>query len=133
MIKPCLKNNDLNRTHDHTIPGLNLPVGPLEDKCDKGTLWDPTLSAYTYSYDAGANTYTAYDGTSPTNWLSFIGKWGDQEYPDSDPRQKKILGIEVSAKFVSGPTGPQDKALNRSDVCPPNKDIKCFVSPILRP
>lgn len=121
------------RSHDHTIPGLNLFVGPLEDQCDRGTLWDPTLSAYVYRYDANANTYTAYDGTSPTNWLSFTGHWGDQQYPDSDPRQKKIFGISATAKYVGGPIGPLDKSLNRTAVCPPNKDIKCFVSPVLRP
>lgn len=121
------------RTHDHTIPGFNLPFGPVEDHCDKGPLWDPTLSAYVYSYDANANTFTAYDGGSPTNWLSFTGKWGDQQYPDSDRRQKKILGIAATAKFVSGPTGPFDKQLNRQDVCTHNDDIDCFVSPVLRP
>lgn len=121
------------RTHDHTIPGLNLPVGPVEDHCDKGALWDPTLSAYVYSYNANANTFTAYDGVSPTNWLSFTGKWGDQQYPDSDVRQKKILGISATAKYVSGPTGPLDKQLNRQNVCPDDKDIDCYVSPVMRP
>lgn len=121
------------RTHDHSIPGFNLPFGPVEDQCDKGPFWDPTLSAYVYRFDANANTYTAYDGVSPTNWLSFTGKWGDQQYPDSDRRQKKIFSISATAKFVGGPTGPFDKQLNRPDVCPPNNDIKCFVSPFLRP
>ncbi|MCJ1261006.1 hypothetical protein MMC22_000870 [Lobaria immixta] len=120
-------------THDHTIPGLNLDAGPIEDHCDRGTLWDPTLSAYLYIYDANANTFTAYDGVSPTNWLSFTGNWGDQQYPDSDRRQKKIFGISLTAKFVSGPTGPLDKQLNRQDVCPHDDKLKCFVSPSLRP
>lgn len=121
------------RSHDHTIPGFNLPDGPVKDQCDKGPLWDPTLSAYIYSYDSSANTFTAYDGVSPTNWLSFTGKWGDQQYPDSDPRQKKDFGIGATAKYVSGPTGPIDKQLNRQDVCPHDDNIKCFVSPVLRP
>lgn len=121
------------RTHDHTIPGLNLDAGPIEDHCDRGALWDPTLSAYLYIYDANANTFTAYDGVSPTNWLSFTGNWGDQQYPDSDRRQKKIFGISLTAKFVSGPTGPLDKQLNRQDVCPHDDKLQCFVSPLLRP
>ncbi|KAL8892898.1 MAG: hypothetical protein Q9215_000262 [Flavoplaca cf. flavocitrina] len=119
-------------THDYTIPGVNLPVGPLKDYCDQGTLWDPVASAYFYSYNSASNTFMAYDGTSPTNWLEFLGRWGDQEYPDSDPRQKKIFGIDATAKYTSGPTGPQDKSLNRRDVCLP-KDRPCFVSPFLRP
>jgi hypothetical protein len=96
-------------------------------------LWDPTLSTYTYRYDAGANTVTAYDGTSPTNWLFFPGRWGDQQYPDSDRRQKKLFWLAVTAKFSGGPTGPLDKQLHRTEVCPPHKDLDCFVSPFLRP
>jgi hypothetical protein len=48
-------------THDHTIPDLNLPVGPIEDFADKGPIWDPTLSAYYYTYDAASQTFSAYD------------------------------------------------------------------------
>ncbi|KAL8703987.1 MAG: hypothetical protein Q9201_002857 [Fulgogasparrea decipioides] len=120
-------------THDHTIPGVNLLVGPIEDHCDQGTLWDPVASAYFYSYNAASDSFSAYDGTSPTSWLQYVGKWGDQQYPDSDPRQKKILGIAATAKYTGGPTGPRDKYLNRPDVCPPRNNTKCFVSPFLRP
>ncbi|KAI4237408.1 MAG: hypothetical protein L6R40_005900 [Gallowayella cf. fulva] len=88
-------------THDHTIPGLNLPAGPIEDRCDQGTLWDPILSAYFYKYDAASDAFSAYDGTSPTNWLQYLGKWGDQQYPDSDPRQKKVLGISATANLLA--------------------------------
>ncbi|KAL8683107.1 MAG: hypothetical protein Q9186_000921 [Xanthomendoza sp. 1 TL-2023] len=119
--------------HDHTIPGFNLPEGPIEDHCDQGTLWDPIASAYFYSYDAASNTFKAYDGTSPTNYLEFLGKWGDQQYPNSDPRQKKIFGINQTAKYTGGPTGPRDKSLNRPDVCLPKDKTACFVSPFLRP
>ncbi|KAL8873615.1 MAG: hypothetical protein Q9174_000940 [Haloplaca sp. 1 TL-2023] len=120
-------------THDHTIPGLNLPAGPIEDHCDQGTLWDPIASAYFYKFNAGSNTFTAYDGTAPTNYLEFVGKWGDEKYPESDPRQKTVFGIDVTAKYTSGPTGPRDKYLNRSKVCPPRENTVCFVSPFLRP
>ncbi|KAL8945730.1 MAG: hypothetical protein Q9222_007771, partial [Ikaeria aurantiellina] len=110
-------------THDHTIPNVNLPgKGILTDYTDNGTLWDPLLSAYFYSYDAGADDFSAYDGDGgeayPTAWLRFVGKWGDQEYPDSDPRQHKILGIDATARFANGPTGPRDKQLVREKVCP---------------
>ncbi|KAI4256467.1 MAG: hypothetical protein LQ352_002073 [Teloschistes flavicans] len=121
------------RTHDHTIPGVNLPGGPIEDHCDQGTLWDPVANAYFYSYDAPSNSFKAYDGTSPTNWLQYVGEWGDQQYPDSDPRQKKVFGIAATAKYTGGPTGPEDKSLNRPDVCPPRDNTACFISPLLRP
>ncbi|KAL8971158.1 MAG: hypothetical protein Q9183_001181 [Haloplaca sp. 2 TL-2023] len=120
-------------THDHTIPGLNLPAGPVEDDCDRGTLWDPIASAYFYSYNAGSNAFTAYDGISPTNYLEFVGRWGDEQYPDSDPRQETLFGIDVTAKYTSGPTGPRDKFLNRSKVCPPKENMLCIVSPFLTP
>ena len=118
--------------HDHTIPDLNLPNGILDDYTDQGKLWDPTLSAYSYSYDVNTNTYTPYDSSYPVNWLYFVGKWGDQQYPNSDPRQKEILGISLTAKYTGGPTGPEDKQLNRTQVCPSN-GIACIVSPVLRP
>lgn len=127
------KRSRPDRTHDHTIPGLNLVVGPLEDYCDQGTLWDPTLSAYFYKYDANANSYTAYDPGYPIAWLQYLGQWGDQQYPNSDKRQQEIFGIPQTAKFVGGPTGPEDKQLNRMNVCPANSQVKCFVSPFLRP
>lgn len=126
-------NYAITGTHDHTIPGLNLVVGPLEDYCDQGTLWDPVLNAYFYKYDANANSYTAYDPGYPTAWLQFLGQWGDQQYPNSDPRQQEIFGIPQSAKYVGGPTGPEDKQLNRTNVCPASSQVECFVSPFLRP
>ena len=105
-------------THDHTIPDLNLPAdGALTDFADQGRLWDPIASAWFYSYTPSPETFTAYDGASPTGWLYFNGQWGDQQYPDSDPRQKELFG---QAKYQSGPTGPRDKQLNRTDVCPDN-------------
>jgi hypothetical protein len=117
--------------HDHTIPNFNLPGGVLEDHTDQGTRWDPLLSAYYYSFDAGANTFTPYDnsGTTPTNWLYYTGLWGDQEYPTSDPRQFEIFG---QSRFASGPTGPRDKQLNRSNVCPDNGNT-CILRTILVP
>lgn len=109
-----------------------MPDGPLQDSTDEGPLWDPTLSAYYYSYDAGANTFTAYDGSSPVNWLFFNGRWGDQRYPESDPRQEFVLGIDSLAKYGNGPTGPIDKQLSREDVCPDNGN-PCIVRDVLVP
>ena len=119
--------------HDHTIPGFNLPQGPLEDTCDQGTLWDPLLSAYLYRYDATSNVFSAYDSSYPVPWLNFIGHYGDEQYPDSDRRQHKIFGIDASARYVSGPTGPRDKQLNRQNVCPTSNNAACRVQTVLGP
>ncbi|KAI4113981.1 MAG: hypothetical protein LQ345_005154 [Seirophora villosa] len=115
--------------HDHTIPNVNLPnKGLLTDYTDQGTLWDPLLSAYFYSFDAGANAFTSYDPAHPTAWLRYVGKWGDQQFPDDDPRQSFILpGVDATARHTGGPTGPQDKQLNRTDVCPEAKGYVCNV------
>ncbi|MBE7180858.1 MAG: Vps62-related protein [Terriglobus roseus] len=105
-------------THDHTIPNLNGDdEGVLTDFTDQGKLWDPLLSAGFYSYAPSPETFTAYDGAAATGFLYFNGKWGDQQYPDSDPRQKELFG---NAKYSGGPTGPRDKQLSRTDVCPDN-------------
>lgn len=119
-------------THDHTIPNIDLPNGPLQDYTDKGPLWDPLLSAYYYAYDADSNTFTPYDDSYPVKWLYFTGHWGDKQYPDSDPRQELVLGIQELAKYGNGPTGPLDKQLNRTDVCPDNGNL-CIVRDILTP
>jgi hypothetical protein len=115
--------------HDHVIPNFNLPGGVLEDHTDDGVLWDPLLSAYFYQFNPSENKFTAYDGTSPTSWLDFKGRWGDQEYPKSDKRQVELFGAK---KFGSGPTGPADKQLNRKDICPDN-GLKCILRTILVP
>lgn len=109
-------NYAIDGTHDHTIPNLNLPTtGVLNDYTDQGRLWDPIASAWFYSYKPSPETFTAYGGSSPTGWLYFNGKWGDQQYPDSDKRQKELFG---QAKYQGGPTGPRDKQLNRTNICP---------------
>ena len=115
--------------HDHTIPNLNLPFGVLEDHTDRGSLWDPTASAYYYAYDPAAKRFSAYDDATPLNWLSWLGRWGDQEYPESDPRQFVLFG---QPKYASGPTGPADKQLDRKNVCPDNGN-DCILRGILVP
>lgn len=108
--------------HDHTLQIVNLPEqGFLTDYTDQGVLWDPTLSAYYYKYDAVSNMFTPYDDSTPVNWLYFAGGWGDQQHPDSDPRQNNYLRLNVERKYVSGPTGPLSKQLTRgANVCPDN-------------
>jgi hypothetical protein len=113
-------------THDHTVPDVNLPGGPLEDHCDQGTLWDPTLAAFAYRYDGAA--FAPYSGSPSPDWLDFAGHWGDAQLPDGAPGQVDILG---QAKYVDGPTGPVDKVLNRTAVCPDAR--KCPVRSALAP
>ena len=122
-------NYAMGGTHDHTIPNLNLPGGVLEDYTNKGAMWDPLLSTWYFMFDAGRNAFTAYDDATPTAWLDFKGRWGDQEYPTSDKRQVKLFG---QAKFSGGPTGPVDKQLNREKVCPENGK-PCILRGILVP
>ncbi|KAK5164380.1 uncharacterized protein LTR77_010076 [Saxophila tyrrhenica] len=118
--------------HDHAIPNVNLPQGLVEDHTDQGAFWDPIQSAYWFSFNASSQIFTSYDGSTRTNWLYYVGHWGDKQYRDSDPRQKDILDIDGSHKYTNGPTGPINKQLNRTKVCPDNGNL-CIVRAILGP
>jgi hypothetical protein len=116
-------------THDHTIPDLNLPAGLIQDYTSRGTLWDPAAGTYLYTFDAPTSSFHSADGASPTAAMNFVGQWGDEQYAPSDPRQKEFFGFY---KFTGGPTGPRDKQLQRSKVCPDN-GILCIVRDSLGP
>lgn len=126
-------------THDHTIPGLNLPAGPIEDHTDAGALWDPTLNAYYFSftpsspgnYSDDTGKFSAY-GDEPTDWLYFAGHWGDDRLPENDPRQNCDFGVDGLCQYQGGPTGPYFKDLNRDKVCPDSQE-DCNVLPVLLP
>ncbi|EEQ91112.1 uncharacterized protein BDCG_06232 [Blastomyces dermatitidis ER-3] len=109
-------------THDHTIPGFNLPGGLLEDETDRGVLWDPLLSAYAYSYDNATEIFTPYDASTPTSYLYFDGRWGDQQLPDDAEGQIVLFG---QRKYVSAPNGVKFKRLVREEVCP--GDGECVI------
>jgi hypothetical protein len=105
-------------THGHAIPNLNLPFGVVEDYTSKGLLWDPTLSSYMYGFNDTTSHFSSIGlRQSPLGIMHYKGKWGDQQYRNRDPRQKRFFGFH---KYTSGPTGPQDKQLNRKKVCPDN-------------
>jgi hypothetical protein len=117
-------------THDHTIPDLNLPAGLLLDYTSQGMLWDPTLNTYFYTFDATTSSFaSAGSGDNPLGAMNYRGKWGDEQYRNSDPRQSEFFGFY---KFVGGPTGPYDKQLNRTLVCPDN-GILCIIRDELGP
>ncbi|EEP75583.1 conserved hypothetical protein [Uncinocarpus reesii 1704] len=110
-------------THDHTIPGVSLPIGLLTDKCNEGFLWDPTLSTYSFRYDRASQEFSAYDADTPVNWLNFDGQWGDEQLPDDAEGQVILFG---QRKYASGPNGPKFKELDRKNVCP-SKIGPCFI------
>jgi hypothetical protein len=112
--------HDRDRDHDHTIPHLNLPAGFVVDHTDKGVLWDPTLSAYSYSYDAATQSFTPYNTDTPVKWLEFNGQWGDAQLPGGP-------GIFGQYKYTDGPNGPKFKDLVRTKVCPSDP---CVILPV---
>jgi hypothetical protein len=99
----------------------------LNDDTDAGTRWDPLLTTSIYSYNTSTLAFTPYDPAVPTAWLNYVGAWGDQEYPKEDARQRYLLGIELTAKYTSGPTGPRDKELARAEVCPDGISGGCVI------
>ncbi|KAI9882158.1 MAG: hypothetical protein M1823_006097 [Watsoniomyces obsoletus] len=116
--------------HDYTIPNVNTLIGALVDYTDRGKLWDPIQSAYTYIYDKERKDFIPTEDrpNQPTGFLRFNGRWGDEQYPDSDRRQRKVFWIGATAKYSGGPTGPRDKNLQRKNVCPDDGKW-CFVKP----
>jgi hypothetical protein len=110
-------------THDHTIPDLNLPNGLIQDYTSKGTMWDPAKNSYWYIFDAETSSFHDANSGSPVGAMYFKGQWGDEQYASNDRRQKRFFGFY---KYTSGPTGPRDKQLNRTKVCPDN-GILCIV------
>ncbi|KAF2495154.1 hypothetical protein BU16DRAFT_527041 [Lophium mytilinum] len=132
--------------HDHTIPNLNLPLPfLLVDETNAGPLYDPLLNAWYYTYHPAVSTpnptdpkspptvtpasFTPFLGGTPVSWLYFQGRWGDEQYPDKDKRQKQLAG---NRKYVGGPTGPEDKQLDRKNVCPDNGQ-QCILRGVLAP
>jgi hypothetical protein len=116
-------------THSRNISGVTV-----NDYTSPGPLWDPTLSAYYYTFTPSSDTngtFVPSDSSTPTSWLFFEGRWGDEQYPDSDPVQVNFLNLNITWKYESGPTGPLDKGLNRTDVCPNVVGTPCTTLSVL--
>jgi hypothetical protein len=107
---------------------LNLPDGLIVDHTSKGISWDPTLSSYFYNFHASDSSFESINN-SPVAAMNYKGRWGDDQYPDNDKRQKDFFSFK---KYVAGPTGPGDKQLNRTKVCP-DSDTPCILRDILVP
>lgn len=109
-------------THaNFAVPGIHSrSIGSvlINDTASAGYFWDPILSAYYYTYFPSSGSFASSDTSTPVSWLSFLGRWGDKQYPDSDPRQLNFLNLGISWRYESGPTGPLDKDLDRKEVCP---------------
>ena len=90
------------------------------------------MSAYYYAYDTATQKFSAYDSSTPVDWLYFTGHWGNEQLQSSDPLQNCFANISALCKYVGGPAGPIDKDLNRTQVCPDDGDL-CIVRTILGP
>jgi hypothetical protein len=119
------------------VPGVhtrNIAALQLNDSTSPGPLWDPILSAYYYEYTPTSSTngtFVPSDSSTPVSWLYYLGKWGDKQYPDSDPRQVNFLNLNITWRYESGPTGPLDKNLNRTDTCPEMSGTNCTTLSLL--
>lgn len=126
-------NYGIEGIHEHSIPNVNLPWGFLQDHTSRGTLWDPIKNAFWYTYNATSHSFVSatnmLNGTSPVSAMQYHGRWGDQAYPEDDPRQKKFFGF---LKYVGGPTGPYNKQLNREKICIEN-GLNCIIRNKLGP
>ncbi|TQS37271.1 hypothetical protein Golomagni_02266 [Golovinomyces magnicellulatus] len=121
--------------HDfHTINN-RIPSHLAYDYTSLGRLWDPTLSAYFYTYN-GTNTtsktspptpaktppqrigvFSPALSSYPTGFLYFNGQWGNQQLPADNKGQEEFHGF---FKWSSGPKGVGwgDKVMMRDTVCP---------------
>ncbi|KAL5353452.1 hypothetical protein ACLOAV_001489 [Pseudogymnoascus australis] len=120
--------------HDILLPGASLPFDLLlTDHASNGSLWDPALNAFWYTYDVDSAEFSGAEnmGTegNPVGAMAFRGHWGDKQYTDGDERQSWWLGWR---RFVDGPTGPWDKELVREGVCPDGGFGGCVVKQDIR-
>lgn len=104
----------------------------LVDLCDAGPRWDPVQSAYFYHLEPNSfkltRLYLASDSEKSTNYTSFFyyeGRWGDRQYPDSDPRQETIPYFKLK-RFQTGPTGPRAKQLVRKGMFPNHQHVESW-------
>ncbi|KAL1296553.1 hypothetical protein AAFC00_000057 [Neodothiora populina] len=103
----------------------------VTDTTSAGYYWDITQNYRGYWFDDSTSTFTSVGGVGigaseevgeGVDWLSWLGFWGDEEYPRSDSRQDCVLDLDELCHYESGPTGPLGKNLGRSTPCESNDD-----------
>lgn len=113
-------------TQEYTFAG-----SLITDDTDEGPFWDVALNYRGYWFDNSTTTFSSAGGAGPggaaqnaegADWLLWTGAWGDEEYPDDDPRQYCVF--DISCHYVSGPTGPVQKNLGRNEVCQAEDDCE---------
>ncbi|RPD82313.1 hypothetical protein L226DRAFT_475715 [Lentinus tigrinus ALCF2SS1-7] len=117
--------------HCHDLPG-----DLLCDQTDAGPIWDPALNYRAFWFDNSTQTFTVAGGggaaaneirSEGASWLSFQGKWGDEQYDFLEHGQYCLeLGSLEECRFSSGPTGPIAKNLGRTAVC--QKEDGCTIA-----
>ena len=101
-----------------------VPAHLVYDRTSQGFLWDPTLSAYYYSYDTSTGMFKQAIDSMPDDYLYYLGLWGDDQYPDEMEGQENFQGFR---KWTDGPMGPLYKHLEREEVCPSTGEQVCVV------
>ncbi|RDW87309.1 hypothetical protein BP5796_03003 [Coleophoma crateriformis] len=100
-----------------------ISLDTITDTTDAGLYWDVTANYRGFFYDNSTGTFTSAGGADiggseqaaeGTGWLTWLGAWGDEQYPDNHSGQYCVFG---ECHYVSGPTGPLSKNLWRVTVC----------------
>ncbi|CAM1505985.1 Fc.00g116220.m01.CDS01, partial [Cosmosporella sp. VM-42] len=125
---------------NYPASGGQIHDAALIDYCDEGQKWDPILSAYFYHFNPDTFTLTSlfppHQSSAPspspnlTSFFYFTGRWGDLQYPDSDPRQETVPYFGIK-RFLDGPTGPRHKHLVRKGLIPDGRGGEGWMSPSL--
>ena len=86
-------------------PDDKIPTKLAYDYTSQGHLWDPTLSAFFYTYAVTTKEFESQPKSkkTPVDWLKFEGRWGDEEYGMERKGQEDFHGFK---KWTSGPQGP---------------------------
>lgn len=115
-------------SHAHyATPGKHayaLPLALLGDTCSRGYLWDPILNLISFVHNPKAKGWpvdsrfkaSMHNPRVHTSWLEYHGHWGDKRFSLND-RKGRNYRFAGEYKYLNGPTGPWDKALNRSTIC----------------
>ncbi|CEP62916.1 uncharacterized protein LALA0_S06e06788g [Lachancea lanzarotensis] len=98
--------------HAHDVPFF---FSALSDFTDRGPLWDPSLNYLAYTYNGTAATpATERESEIGSEWLYYLGHWGDRQLDRKDSRQK---WCPVQWRYIDGPRGPLAKNLERTGLC----------------